>query len=512
MEMASEHVTGVADLIELRLDCVDGTELESGMLQIKKLIASASLPTIVTFRAAEQGGRQSLDQESRDEFWSESSQLAEAGFLDLELDLVERFSSSESTSHALDWTRIICSYHDFAGVPADLEEIYRRMSLTPARILKIAFQADDITDCIPVFRLLAQARGQGREIIAIAMGTAGTMTRILGPSRGSFLTYGAGKNETATAPGQITADELTNLYRIHKIDQRTQVMGVVGLPVAHSLSPQIHYAAFAAAGLNAVYLPCEVKDVASLIKRLIHPRSREIDLNIRGLSVTAPHKTTLISYLDSVDLAAQEIGAVNTIVVSEEGLQGYNTDAGAFIKTLAQKFGELRNARCAVIGAGGAASAALWGLTQENADVTVFARDIEKGSLLAERFGVVSQQLNAPSFAGFDVVINSTILGTSGRHEAETAATADQLRGARLAYDLVYNPGQTRFLSEAHEAGCETLGGLPMLVAQAAEQFKLWTGVEAPEAVMTEAALRALGSEGITACYAFPASDETGTE
>ncbi len=493
MGMARECVTGVADLIEFRLDCL--ADIEPGMLQIKELIASTSLPTIVTFRAAEQGGRRSLDHESRDGFWSLSNQLAGAEFLDLELDLVERFSASDSASHAIDWTRVICSQHDFAGLPADLEDIYRRMSMTPARILKIAFQADDITDCIPVFRLLELAREQSREIIPIAMGTAGTLTRILGPSRGSFLTYGSAENKTATAPGQITADELKNLYRIHRIDQRTQVMGLMGMPVAHSLSPQIHNAAFAATDLNAVYLPFEVKDVASSIKRLIHPRTREIDLNIRGLSVTAPHKATVFGYLDSVDLAAEKIGAVNTIVVSEVGLQGYNTDAGAFIKTLVQKVGELKNARCAVVGAGGAASAVVWGLTREKAHVTVFARDVEKGSLLAERFGVVSQQLNAACFAGFDVVINATILGSSGKHEAQTPATADQLRGARLAYDLVYNPGQTRFLSEAHEAGCETLGGLSMLVAQAAEQFKLWTGTEAPEPVMRDAAVRALGQK-----------------
>lgn len=491
---AGARVAEAGDLIELRLDCLDGSELERAMQGMEALLNSFTLPKIVTLRPSEQGGHRDLDDQARDQLWCMGAQLAGAEFMDLELDIVERLSSSEnSISRSLDWGKVICSHHDFAGVPSDIDEIYERMARTPARILKIAVQAADVTDCIPVFRLLERAKGEGREIIGIAMGSAGIMTRVLGPSRGAFLTYGSGDNESATAPGQITAGELRSLYRIHKIDRHTQILGLVGSPVAHSLSPQIHNAAFECTDLNAVYLPFDVQDIASFMQRLIHPRTREIDLNIRGLSVTTPHKAAVLSYLDSVDPAAEKIGAVNTIVVSDEGLQGYNTDAGAFIKTLVQKVGELKNARCAIVGAGGAASAAVWGLTQKDADVTVFARDIEKASLLAERFGVISEQLSAACFAGFDVVINATILGTSGRHEAHTPATAEQLRGARLAYDLVYNPGQTRFLNEAHEAGCETLGGLPMLVAQAGEQFKLWTGADAPEPVMRAAAVRALG-------------------
>src|SRR6185503_7083849 len=307
----------------------------------------------------------------------------------------------------VDWTKVICSHHDFKGVPTNLNDIYQRMARTPARILKIAFQPNDITDCIPAFRLLAKASEQDREIIALAMGPSGTMTRILGPSHGSFLTYGSADDTSGTAPGQITADDLNRLYRIYKIDQHTRVMGVVGFPVAHSFSPQIHNAAFEATDLNAVYVRCEVKDVASFIKRMVHPRSREVDLNICGLSVTTPHKATIISNLDFVDTAAEEIGAVNTIVVTSKGLQGYNTDASAFIKTLVGRIGSVNNTRCAVIGSGGAARAVVWGLTQQKADVTVFARNIEKGSLLAKQFHVNAQSINA-CFRGFDVVVNAT--------------------------------------------------------------------------------------------------------
>jgi shikimate dehydrogenase len=157
-----------------------------------------------------------------------------------------------------------------------------------------------------------------------------------------------------------------------------------------------------------------------------------------------------------------------------------------------QKFGDLREARCAVIGAGGAAKAALWALKQAGAKATLFARNVTKGNSLAERVGAASMSLAEASFEGFEVVINATPLGTAGHFQDETPASSQQLRGARLAYDLVYNPTETRFLREARDAGCETLGGLAMLVAQAAEQFRLWTGEAAPEDVMSEAAQRGL--------------------
>lgn len=329
-------------------------------------------------------------------------------------------------------------------------------------------------------------------MIAIAMGTAGIATRILGPSRGAFLTYASRENETATAPGQISASELTEVYRIEKIDQQTRIFGLIGVPVSHSVSPQMHNAAFAAVGTNAVYIPFEVHDAKAFIKRMIHPRTRELDWNVGGFSVTAPHKSAVMDQLDWIEPVAAEIGAVNTIVIEDEALHGYNTDARGFIKPLVKKFGDLREARCAVIGAGGAASAASRGLQQAGANVTLFARDAAKAGALAKRFDAASMKLEEARFVDFDIVINATPLGTAGEFEAVTPARARQLRGARLVYDLVYNPTETRFLREAREAECETLGGLSMLVAQAAEQFELWTGAAPPQDVMSEAAQRAL--------------------
>lgn len=452
---ACELATEWADVIELRLDCLK---------ELPEDIASVfSRPVILTFRPTEQGGHRDSTHAERKAFWTSLAPQIEAEWWDVEGDLVHDL--------ALDWSRVIVSHHEFSGIPDDLEQIYERLAATPAAVVKIAVQANDITDCLTVFHLLDRARSEGRELIAIAMGNAGIATRILGPSRGSFLTYGALDDDSATAPGQVNARKLRSLYHVDEIDSETMICGLVGLPVMHSVSPQIHNAAFESEGINGVYLPFEVRDANEFFRRMVHPRSRELSWNLRGLSITAPHKQTVMECLDWIDPTAEEIGAVNTVVVAKDRLLGYNTDAAGFIEPLLGRFGSLRDATVAVIGAGGAARAAVYALRQQNAVVTLFARDPLKAQQL---FDVSCEWLSDASFAGYDFVVNTTPLG-SGAHIDQTPATREQLNGVRCVYDLIYNPKETKLLSEAVAAGCETLGGLAMLLAQAKLQFALWT-------------------------------------
>lgn len=492
LERAITEATNAADLIEIRLDCLDPLALDQNFHEIDRLIQDSQRPTILTNRPAKQGEQQEL--KSRLEFWL-SHQSASADFLDIEFDLA---CDLLKRSSSLDWSRVICSYHDAHGLPENLELLYQQMAATRARILKIAVQAHDVVDCLPIFELLDRAREDGREIIAIAMGSAGIATRILGPSRGAFLTYCALDQQSVTAPGQLTAAELTDVYRIESITRQTAIYGVMGQPVSHSLSPLIQNAAFDAVDLDAVYIPFNVRDPLTFLKRMVHPTTREIDWNMRGLSVTAPHKSAVMHALDWIEPSAKEVGAVNTIVVEGDKLRGYNTDASSFLEPLTRKVGSLQGARCAVIGAGGAASAAVWSLSKQGADVTVFARVVEKASALANKFGVAWAPIEGATFENFDVVVNATPLGTKGRPVAETPATTGQLRGARLAYDLVYNPTETQFLREARNAGFDTLGGIEMFVKQAATQFRLWTGTDASEEVMQKAAERGLSASETT--------------
>jgi 3-dehydroquinate dehydratase/shikimate dehydrogenase len=491
---AIERAATFGDVIELRFDCLeDEAGLERASQQLPTLFRERTRPFLLTFRTSEQGGHQTPDTERRARFWAENFPPGRerADYADIELDLAAFLAAEETRrrSKLIDWDKVICSHHDFDGLPQDLEAIFGRMLETPARILKIAVRARDITDCLPILRLLERSRlPAGRELIAVAMGEAGLLTRILAPARGAFITYGALTPEQSTAPGQVSAGELRSLYRVHNIGVETEIMGLVGSPVSHSVSPHMHNAAFAARGLDAVYIPFEVGDAPAFARRMAHPRTRELAWNLRGLSVTAPHKTAVMAELDSIEPAARALGAVNTIVVEGDALRGYNTDARAALAPLAGLL-NLSGARVAVVGAGGAARAVLWSLRESGARAVVFARSAERARSTAENFDAPCHTLDGARFDGFDLVVNTTPLGTRGERETETPAEASQLRGARAAYDLVYNPRETRFMREARAAGCEIIvDGLPMLVAQAAAQFKLWTGQDAPLEVMSAAA------------------------
>lgn len=485
---SSIRASGKADLIEIRLDCLDNLQLQGISGALAGFLDRIEKPVILTLRPADEGGPNEISPEKRLDFWALANKTR-AQFLDIEAAFLPALIEN---SILPDWSRVISSHHDFAGVPSDLLSIYERMKTSPARILKIAVQAEDVTDCLAMFELIDQAGRDNREIIAIAMGQSGVATRILGPSRGAFLTYGALEAESATAPGQLTIGELRDTYRIERVTRKTEIMGIVGRPTNHSISPHMHNAAFAAAGIDAIYLPFEVTDLASFMSRMVDPKSRKIDWSLKGLSITAPHKTETMKYLDWVEPAAKEIGAVNTVVLDDNGLRGYNTDGVALVKPLLERVGTLAGTRCAVAGTGGVARTAVWVLQREGAHVTVFGRDLERARSLANELGASWSDLENSSFNGFEVVINATPLGTKGSLQFESVANAQQLRGARLVYDLVYNPKETQLLREAKIAGCETLGGIDMLVNQALAQFRLWTGQDPPADVMIAAAERAL--------------------
>lgn len=466
---ACEQAIEWSDIVELRLDCLDCLDAEPA--DLAHVLDRIPRPVILTMRPSEQGGHCDLTRKAREAFWKMQATPGEAVWWDVEGDLAHDLSPA--------WARTIVSHHDFSRVPDDLDEIYERLAQTPARVLKIAVQANEIVDCVPVFRLIERARRENREIIAIAMGNAGIATRILGPSRGSFLTYGALDDESSTAPGQVNARKLRSLYNIDAINDETMICGLVGSPVMHSVSPHIHNAAFSAEGVNGVYLPFEVGNVTDFFKRMVHPRTTELDWNLRGLSITAPHKQAVMECLDWIEPDAKQMGAVNTVVVDKDRLLGYNTDAAGFIEPLLKHLGTLENKHVAIMGAGGAARAAIWALQKEKASVTVFARDINK----AKSLDVPCVLLSSASFSGYDLVVNAT---------PESPATAEQLSGARWVYDLVYNPIETKLIKEARKAGCETLGGLEMLVAQAKIQFELWTDRKPSTSIMYNAAATAL--------------------
>ena len=483
--LALDQAARLADLVELRLDCLDARELpDFDQLDLSRL----NKPVILTLRSPDQGGHNHLTVTQRLEFWTRRLTIDSKLLFDIEFDLLPLIGERSS----VDWSRVIVSHHDFNGVPEDIFQIFERIVSSPAAIGKIAVTTNDVVDCLPILELLDRARADQKQLIAIGMGSAGVITRILGPSRGAFLTYASVSTDAGTAPGQITVEQLRSVYRVDQINTETFVCGIIGLPVVHSVSPHIHNAAFARLGLNGVYLPLEVHDVDAFFKRMVRPETRELAWNLRGLSVTAPHKSSVIKYLDEVDENAKRIGAVNTILVENGKLAGYNTDAEGFLEPLLSKLTSLVDLRVAVLGAGGAARAVLWALSNQKAAVTLFARDPAKGEQLGLDFGVPVENIVDASFSNFDLVINTTPLGSYGNLVEQSPATRQQLAGAKLVYDLVYNPRETKFLANGRAAGCDVLSGLDMLVAQAKRQFEMWTGLAPDTATMMVAAQRGL--------------------
>ena len=471
----------LADVIELRFDCLNPDQID----HVIEHLPSTDKTYLLTYRPSEQGGMRVLPLNARLMFWKKVLPAFEGRdiLIDLEADINFPFRFDE--------TKVIRSAHYFNDPPSDLRPTFFELADLGDGIVKIAATANDIIDTISAWKLLETAAREERTVIPIAMGEAGKITRILGPARGSFMTYAALDEAEATAPGQITAADLMNVFRVKELNRDTKVHGILAGNTSYSISPWMHNAGFKAAGEDRVFVPLQVTDLDAFIKRMVRPETREIDLNFAGFSVTNPHKQAIITHINEIDETAKQIGAVNTVRIEDGKLFGYNTDAPGFIKPLLDLYGDLKDAKVAVVGAGGAARACIYSLTKAGAAVTVFARDTSKAASLAESFDIRVEDL-PDTFAGFDIVVDCTPLGTKGDTQDQTIATAEQLAGVKLVYDLVYNPIETKLIREAKQAGVRTLGGLEMLIAQGAEQFRIWTGREAPIDPMTAAVKKKL--------------------
>lgn len=476
----------LADVIEVRFDCLRPTQIVTLLNVLKREFDSDTDRLLATFRSKEQGGFRTLTDDERNSFWNGADMPFWSA--DFEEDII-----GDSFSRHL--KKKICSFHDFSGVPKNLEEIYERLRKTDADVIKIAVQADDITDTIPIWKLLERAKSDNMSFIPIAMGEAGKWTRILGLAHGAFMTYASLGEGTETAPGQTTAADMRDVYRVKELDAKTDVYGIIAGDSSYSVSPFMHNAAFKTRGLNSVFVPLQTRDLNEFMKRMVKSETREFELNFKGFAVTNPHKQSIIKYLDDVDETARDIGAVNTVKVENGKFYGYNTDASGFIEPLRKQFGVLSGARVAVIGAGGAARACIYALKNEGADVSIFARDPHKAQKLGNEFNITVRQLTTdhrPLSTDFDIIVNATPIGTKGLLQNETIAMADQLKNVKLVYDLTYNPSETRLIHEARQAGVPTLGGLEMLTAQGAKQFELWTGKTAPVDEMSAAVKKRL--------------------
>ena len=486
---AMHQAAGVADLIELRLDAL--RDFDFGEVNaLGPLLEKKPLPVIITCRSSAEGGRQPVDDRVRLRLLVEGARHG-ADYCD-----IEAAHYAEAAALSPDISRLIVSYHNFDETAVDIETVYDRVTALPAAVHKIVTRANKITDSLAIFNLLERARREGKPLIAIAMGQAGIITRVLGPSRGSFLTYGSLAPGKESAEGQLTCEELIDLYRIRRLSRDTKITGIIGSPVAHSASPAMHNRAFAHLGLDFVYLPLEVQDIEAFVNRMARDDTRTFDWKLRGFSVTIPHKRAVIPLLDEVNESASKVGAVNTVVVDQGRLSGSNTDVKGAMEPL-ERVCALQGESCGVIGAGGAARAVIHGLLERGARVRVFSRNVQAAQSISESFGVAVSPIESLASSDVRVVVNTTPLGMRGHSEGLSAVPIDALQGRLIVYDLVYNPLETQLLIDARAAGCRTLSGIEMLIAQAALQFELWTGENPPVDEMRRAALKKIAGSDL---------------
>jgi 3-dehydroquinate dehydratase/shikimate dehydrogenase len=451
-----------ADLIELRLDTVSDPDV-AGALQGRRH------PVVVTCRPTWEGGEFKGGEEERKRILAEALSLG-AEYVDLEWrarfdDLIARDAGR----------RIVLSAHDYLGVPMDLTARVHAMRSTGAEVIKIAATASSLSDCVPLLDLGAQS-GRQSGLVVIGMGPYGLSTRVLAGRFGSVWTYAGALKEI----GQLSAQSLLEDFHFRSISESTEIYGVAGGSVLHSVSPAMHNAAFRAARLDAVYLPLPATSAADFATF-----GRAI--GISGASVTIPLKVSLFDQVDEVYSVARRIGAINTIRVEGGRWIGGNTDASGFLEPLRDV--ALPGLRASVLGAGGAARAVIVALASSGCAVRLHARNRQQAE---ETAMLTSVELGPwpPEPDSWDLLINCTPVGMYPRVD-QTPMAAEHLTG-RYVYDLVYNPSVTRLLRDAATRGLVTIGGLEMLVAQAREQFQWWAGTKPQPGVMREAALKRL--------------------
>jgi 3-dehydroquinate dehydratase/shikimate dehydrogenase len=460
------------DLVELRADFL----LPGEWTHINRFPKRAAIPTILTLRLPRDGGRFRGEESKRRQIFRKALK-AEFGYFDLEEQLND---SSLEKSFRAGGGRVIRSFHELGGLPEGLTDRIRRLRRHPSDLPKAACllqNAGELVRMLGIFKELLDT-----EKILVGMGNYGIVTRILAPRLGSFLTYCSDTADPA-APGHMSPAMLQEVYRYRDLRAGTSVFAIVGDPIAHSLSPVIHNRGFATLGLDAVYVPFRAKRIEAFF-------SAAEALDIRGASVTMPHKEEVLRYLENRDPAVQAIGACNTLVKASSGWRGFNTDYSGFLAPIREDIDKLaKEKRCAtVIGAGGAARSALWALVQEGFRVLVLNRTVEKAQKLARDFGVQWAGLNKTGVE--EARAYSALIVQSTRVGMEPLVGSNPLRGFsfkghEIVYELIYSPPRTALMEEALEAGCRVIEGGRMLIAQALEQFKYFTGREYPESEET---------------------------
>jgi 3-dehydroquinate dehydratase/shikimate dehydrogenase len=476
LEKYREHI----DIAELRVDCLDPEEFSS----IRRFPGLAGLPVILTVRRKVDGGFFSRGEAARllllgkGLAFAQDDRRQNFAYVDLEEDL--DIPSLEEVARAYG-TRIIRSFHNFAGTDIHLKQRIEKLFRIGDEIAKAAVTAQSAGDVCQLVNTAKELRE--REFIMISMGDIGQCTRILTAKFGGYLTYVSAPPEDGTlsaAPGHIDPVTLTGLYRFRSINADTAVYGITGFPLTTTLSPAFHNEVFEREKLNAVYARFPAENIGSFM-------NLADALGLSGASITVPHKESVLRYLSAMSEEVRVIGACNTIVRTENGWMGYNTDAEGFSGSLLNALNRkhCKRMKACVIGAGGASRAVAAELRRLGASALILNRNEARAKELAaaHRFesAALAEGVERRVRKFSDIIVQTTSAGMEGDTEKDPLPWY-QFSGREAVMDLIYKPESTRFLSRARAAGCTALNGFDMLERQAKRQFERFFGREYPEA------------------------------
>ena len=458
----------IADILEFRLDLIEAYELNA-------LLDLATLPVIVTNRSKIDGGQFKGPDKDRAQSLRDALK-AGADYVDIEVstprEVLQPFLEESDPAN------IILSYHDFSHTPEDFNLLYENMCEMPGEIIKIVTYARDLDDNLKMFELLKRAKRENQKLIGLCMGNLGEISRILSPLFGGFLTFGSLVVGQESAPGQIPATTLKDIYRVNAKRADFKIYGVIGNPVSKSLGYLLHNRAFQENASPDIYVSFLIDNVEKFFNSFKDFFS--------GLSVTMPAKESIMPLLDRVDATAKKIEAVNTVVREGADWVGYNTDCSGAITAL-EACTSLQGKNVLILGCGGTAKAIGYGVKEKGGRLTItYHGDKERGESLAKELGCDLVQAREAGTRSIDILINCSPVGMSPNVN-ETPFLARDLKEGMVVFDSVYNPLETKLLREAKTAGCKVIPGIELFINQAALQFELWTGQTAPIEIMRRA-------------------------
>ncbi len=468
--------------IEFRLDYLK--QPLAALPKIHRFLETHQYVTAIgTCRRADNGGKFKGSLASELDVLTKA-RAAGCHIVDLELQSALK-SKPEAIARLRGRAGLILSFHDFRAT-RNLDETLEKMLKVPADFYKIVTTATTLSDNVAMMKFL-QTQSDKHALVGLCMGEQGIISRVLSVRAGSVFTFGAVSADLKTAPGQVSAVDLHSIYRIEQVDAATRVYGVAGDPIEHSLSPVIMNTALRRENVNGVYLPLHAKTLKDLIRCV-----REIPLH--GLSITMPYKQAILPYLDNTDAHTTKIGACNTVVRGQDGkLYGFNTDAAGVVRPLEQRL-SIESAKVLVLGAGGAARAAVFGLKERGAEIWILNRTSLKAQKLARQAKARTIKRADLRKIAFDVIINATPLGMGNTRDCPLK---DEEIQARVVFDMVYDPVETHLLQVARARGIAVIPGVEMFVQQAARQFEIWTGKPAPAGDMLRAVTIALQDRAV---------------